>query len=169
MFLVLQVVTVLLVAVAFALALAHALELPGKLRLEKQTYLAVQPIYYPGFTLGAGVGEAGGIAATLMLLLLTPPQTPAFALTLAALVGLLSMHAAYWMFTHPLNKFWLKGEQLAGFSGGFIGFDPLRRDAPDGSGADDWKDIRNRWEYSHVLRAVLAGISFALLVIAVAV
>jgi Domain of unknown function (DUF1772) len=169
MFLVLQVVTVLLVAVAFALALAHALELPGKLRLEKQTYLAVQPIYYPGFTLGAGVGEAGGIAATLMLLLLTPPQTPAFALTLAALVGLLSMHAAYWMFTHPLNKFWLKGQQLAGFSGGFIGFDPLRRDAPNGSGADDWKDIRNRWEYSHVLRAVLAGISFALLVIAVAV
>jgi hypothetical protein len=169
MFLVLQVVTVILVAVAFALALAHALELPGKMRLDKQTYLAVQPIYYPGFTLGAGVGEAGGIAATFVLLLLTPNQTRSYTLTLAALVGLLSMHAAYWIFTHPLNKFWLKGETLTGFSGGFIGFDPMRRDAPDDSGADDWKRIRNRWEYSHVLRAGLAGISFALLVIAVAV
>jgi hypothetical protein len=46
----LQVVTVFLVAVAMSLALAHALELPGKMRLEKATYIAVQIIYYPGFT-----------------------------------------------------------------------------------------------------------------------
>jgi hypothetical protein len=32
-----------------------------------------------------------------------------------------------------------------------------------------WKRIRNRWEYSHVLRAVLAAISLICLVIAVAV
>jgi hypothetical protein len=30
--------------------LAHALEWPGKLRLSREHYLAVQPIYYPGFT-----------------------------------------------------------------------------------------------------------------------
>ena len=33
-----------------ALALAHALERPGKMRLSKE--LAIQPIYYPGFTFG---------------------------------------------------------------------------------------------------------------------
>jgi hypothetical protein len=63
MFRVLQVLTVILVAVAFALSLAHALELPGKMRLDKETYYAVQPIYYPGFTIG-GISEPVGIILT---------------------------------------------------------------------------------------------------------
>jgi hypothetical protein len=46
--------------------------------------------------------------------------------------------------------------------------DPMKRETPDGSREDDWKRIRQRWEYSHVLRAVLAGIGFVSLVIAVA-
>jgi hypothetical protein len=71
MFLLLQVVSVFLVSVAMALALAHALELPGKMRLDKETYLAMQPIYYPGFTMGGGVGEGGGMITTLILLLCT--------------------------------------------------------------------------------------------------
>jgi Anthrone oxygenase len=168
MFLVLQVIAVCLVSVAMALALAHALELPGKMRLDKQTYLAMQPIYYPGFTIGGGVGEGAGIIATLILLLFTPSHSPSFGWTLAALVALLSMHAAYWVFTHPLNRFWMKGHKLTGFSGGFIGLDPMKRETPDRSREDDWKRIRQRWEYSHVLRAVLAGIGFVSLVIAVA-
>ena len=57
---VLQVQTVILVSVAMAPALAHALELPGKLRLDREVYLQVQLIYYPGFTIAGGVGEVGG-------------------------------------------------------------------------------------------------------------
>jgi hypothetical protein len=53
----LQVLTVILVAVAMALSLAHALELPGKMRLTKEVYYAMQPVYYPGFTIGGGIGE----------------------------------------------------------------------------------------------------------------
>lgn len=53
MFLILQVVSVFLASMAMALSLAHALELPGKLRLDKQTYCAMQPMYYPGFTSAA--------------------------------------------------------------------------------------------------------------------
>ena len=49
MYVALQVLTVMLAAVTMALSLAHALEFPGKLRLKKEQYLAVQPIYYPGF------------------------------------------------------------------------------------------------------------------------
>ena len=49
---VLQILTSFLVAAAFALSLAHALELPGKVRLNKKTYYVVQPIYHPGFTNG---------------------------------------------------------------------------------------------------------------------
>lgn len=168
MFLLLQVMTVSLVSVAMALALAHALELPGKLRLDKNAYLAIQPIYYPGFTIGGGIGEGGGIAATLTLLLLTPPHARAFPWTLLAFAALVAMHAAYWIFTHPVNKFWLREHELTGFSGGFFQFDPARRQGPDAAGDDDWKRIRDKWEYSHVLRAVLAGLGFVFLVIAVA-
>lgn len=42
-----EVATVLIVAVAMAQSLAHVLEYPGKMRLSKEEYLAVQPIYYP--------------------------------------------------------------------------------------------------------------------------
>jgi len=66
-----------------ALALAHALELPGKMRLSKEAYLAVQPIYYPGFTIGGSIGEAGGMLALLGLLAFTPYASAGFGWTLA--------------------------------------------------------------------------------------
>jgi hypothetical protein len=104
MFSVLQVLTVVLVAVAMALALAHALELPGKMRLDKETYYAMQSIYYPGFTIGGGIGEAGGTISTIVLLFLTPSGSADFWLTLVTLLGLIGMQAVYWLFTHPVNK-----------------------------------------------------------------
>jgi hypothetical protein len=56
MLLVFEVFTVFLTAIAMSLAPAHALEYPGKLRLDEQAYAAVQAIYYPGFTIG-GIAE----------------------------------------------------------------------------------------------------------------
>ena len=116
MFDVLQVLTVILVVLAMAPALAHALELPGKMRLTKDAYLAMQPIYYPGFTIAGGLGEAGGMISTSILLALTPLGSADFWLTRVALLGLIGMQAVYWLFTHPVNKFWLQGEKLSGFS-----------------------------------------------------
>jgi len=58
----LQVLAVLLVSIGMALSLAHALELPGKLRLPREAYIAVQPIYYAGFAIGGfseGVDGSG--------------------------------------------------------------------------------------------------------------
>jgi hypothetical protein len=159
---ILQIVTVTLVAVFLALTLAHALELPGKLRLDKDTYAAVQTIYYPGFTIGAFFGEFGGMAALLALLLLTPTQALAFAWFLAAFGALVAAHLAYWLVTHPVNKFWLRGHELKGAGRAFFGADPLRRGGA--SEADDWQRLRNRWEYSHVLRAALGVICLVSLV-----
>jgi hypothetical protein len=83
MFISLQVLTIIVVASACALSLAHALELPGKMRLDKETSYAVQPIYYPGFTIG-GVSWAatepgshhrsGDAVNTLWGLLDMPPE-----------------------------------------------------------------------------------------------
>jgi hypothetical protein len=169
MFLVLEVIALSLVALAMALPLAHALELPGKMRLAKDAYLVTQPIYYPGFTIAAGFGEGGGMLATLGLLLATPGESAQLGWTLAALIALVAMHLAYWLFTHSVNKFWLKASKLEGFAGGFIKSNPLRESAPSGASDDDWRALRNRWEYSHVLRAALACISFVCLAVSVAV
>ena len=48
-----QVLTLAVVVVALSAALAHALEMPGKMRLAKDEYFVVQSIYYPGFTIAA--------------------------------------------------------------------------------------------------------------------
>ena len=163
----LQVISVLLVSIAMALSLAHALELPGKLRLPREAYIAVQPIYYPGFTIGGLVGEAGGIVATVLLTVATPGGSQAFWLTFAALVTLLAMHAVYWVLTHPVNGFWLRGKRIARTGAGFFEFDPMGRGHTIGHPRINWAALRDRWEYSHVVRAALALAALILLAIAV--
>jgi hypothetical protein len=161
----LQVLTVFLVAVAMTLALAHALELPGKMRLSKEQYLATQPIYYPGFTYG-GAAEPFGLLLLIVLLIMTPAGSTTFWLTAVAFVALLAMHAAYWLLTHPVNNFWLKNVDLKGAGSRFFSFDPLRR--IEGHREPEWTALRDRWEYSHVLRAGFGVVSLILLVTAVA-
>lgn len=163
---ILQIVTVTLVAVFMALTLAHALELPGKLRLDKESYATVQTIYYPGFTIGALFGEFGGMVALLVLLLLTSSEAPAFGWILASFVALIVAHLAYWLLTHPVNKFWLRDYRLRGAGKAFFSFDPFGRAR---TSTDDWQHLRNRWEYSHVVRAVLAIISLVCVVTGVAI
>ena len=163
---ILQVLTVLLVAVAMALALAHALELPGKMRLTKDVYYAMQPIYYPGFTIG-GFAEPAGLILTIMRLFFVPFGTSDFWLTAVAVLGLVGMQVTYWLFTHPVNKFWLAGEQLGEVGAGFFSLASGRGSASTGGdrGAQ-WTALRDRWEYSHVVRAGLSVVSFIALVIA---
>jgi hypothetical protein len=160
MFNVLQILTILFVAVAMALSLAHALETPGKMRLDKEAYYAVQAIYYPGFTIG-GISEPVGIILTIILLIFTPFGSAEFWLTIVALLGLVGTVAVYWIFTHPVNKFWVEGEKLDRFSSGFFSFG-ANKSSEDGK--PDWKTLRNRWEYSHVARAGLAFLSLSALV-----
>ena len=165
MFRALEVLTVMCVAVAMALSLAHALELPGKMRLSKEQYLATQPIYYPGFTFG-GAAEPIGLLMLLLLLRLTPSGSPAFWLILGAFLALLAMHAAYWLLVHPVNNFWLKDFQLKGVGAGFFAFG--LGSGMTNSGKPEWARLRDRWEFSHLLRAVLGLISLTLLAMAIA-
>ena len=95
MYIAFQIMTVMLAAVTMALSLAHALELPGKLRLNKEQYLAVQAIYYPGFTLG-GIAEFASVVAAVILLILTPRNSPQFWLISAALAALVAVQVIFW-------------------------------------------------------------------------
>jgi Domain of unknown function (DUF1772) len=169
MLLLLQVVTVFLASSTFALSFAHAVELPGKLRLDKQGYCAVQTIYYPGFTFG-GIAELLAIAAALGLLLVTPAGSIAFILTLIALVGLIANHLAYWLLTHPVNNFWLKDQDLSGLGGRFFNFGRSARESRGDLDDDEiWLRFRDRWEFSHVLRAAFSAVSLIALITAVAI
>jgi hypothetical protein len=164
MFKTLQIFTTLLSAIAMALALAHALELPGKLRLDKDRYKSVQSIYYPGFTVGGVIGEVGGTLALVWLLLLMPRGTANFRLTIVALLGFVTMQSIYWFITQPINKFWVKNVKLNRFSSNLFRFRATKKSAA----APVWTELRNRWEYSHVARAGCAAVSFIALLLALA-
>ncbi len=160
MLLSLEILSVLLVAVAMALSLAHALEWTGKLRLSKDAYLAMQPIYYPGFTIG-GIAEPAGLLALLVLLFLTPGE--GFWLLVGAFAAFAAMHATYWLLTHPVNNFWLKDFQPKGLGGSFFAAGGSRL-----GGEVDWTVLRDRWETSHAIRAALGLLSLILLTAAIA-
>lgn len=157
----LEVLTVVLVAIAMALSLAHALERPGKMRLDRDQYLAVQPIYYPGFTIG-GAAEPLGTIALIVLLALTPSGTTRFWLIAGALAALAAMQAIFWTMTQPANRYWLKAQPLGGSAKRFFDIGAAREES------DDWTAMRDRWERSHVLRAIAAMAAFVMLVVAVA-
>ena len=160
-----QIITLILATVALALSLAHTLELPGKMRLDRKTYYAVQSIYYPGFTIG-GIGEGAGTVATIVLLFFTPRASAEFWLTLVAALGLIAMQAVYWFVTHPVNRFWVEGVKLNRVSSGFFSFG-TNRSRHQSKTPPDWTELRNRWEYSHVVRAAFALVSFVALTIAI--
>ena len=164
MFRVLQVGSVVLVALAMSFAVSHAAELPGKRRLDRDIYLAVQRIYHPGFTVG-GVSEPLSILFLVALLLFTPRDTASFRWTCAALAAMIGMQAVYWIVTHPVNRFWLKGERLPAASARFfaVGQSPT----PGEPDTTDWISLRDRWEYSHAGRAGLAALGLVCLAIAV--
>ncbi|NLS04371.1 DUF1772 domain-containing protein [Rhizobium sp. P32RR-XVIII] len=157
-----QVLAGLLAAVAMSFALAHAAELPGKMRLGQEQYFIVQSIYYPGFTIG-GIFEAASILATLVLLLLTPVETTAFWLVAGALAAVAVMQLVFWLVTQPVNKLWLKDAKLSGSARRFF-----ETGASEIDPAADWTVLRDRWERSHVLRAVASMLALILLLIAIA-
>jgi len=161
MLIVLEVVTAILVGVAMALSLAHALELPGKMRLPREEYLAVQPIYYPGFTIG-GAAEPLGLIGIGALLIMIPGGDARFWLHAGALAALGTSHLLFWTMTQPSNRYWLEYRQLTGAAKLFFGTG--RTGAP----GSDWQQQRNRWERSHLLRAIASMLAFILVLVAIA-
>jgi hypothetical protein len=164
MFQALQIVTILLVAAAMTPALAHALEYPGKLALGRDAYITTQQIYYPGFTVVGGAAEVLALAATLLLLIVTPQGTLSGWLTLGAFIAMACMHAVYWVLIHPVNRYWLKDTELKAPGRRFFAFDPFAR---ADRGAPEWIVLRDRWEASHMARAALSTLALAMLAAAV--
>lgn len=146
----LQVITVVLAALTMGLALAHALEHPGKMRLNREDYLATQTIYYPGFTIG-GMGEPLSVLAALALSIATPHESGSFWWSVAGFIGLAIVHAIFWTVTQPVNRYWAAIRTVYG------------------PPPDRWQQFRGRWEYSHIIRAIFATASLICVTIAVVI
>jgi hypothetical protein len=84
---------------------------------------------------------------------------------LGAALSVAAMHASYWLLTHPVNSFWLKSVEMKRAGTSFFAAGPLQRTDRD---QIDWRVMRDRWELSHLVRAVFGGLGLVLLVTAVA-
>src|SRR5215470_13532300 len=62
---------------------------------------------------------------TIILLFFTPLGSVDFLLTLVALLGLIGMQATYCLFTRPVNKFWLQGQNWAALAQVFSHWVPI--------------------------------------------
>lgn len=74
----------------------------------------------------------------------------------------------FWFITQPTNRFWLKNEELTKAGARFFALDHGMQTAKANISTEDWKRLRDRWEYSHLLRAVFSGTALIVIVVAVA-
>jgi hypothetical protein len=125
------------------------------MRLSREQYLVVQPIYYPGFTI-AGGAEPLSIVALAALLALTKRATLTFWLIAGALFAELLTHLLYWVLTAPVKRMWLRQENLSGGAQRFFG-------TGGSENGIDWMTLRDRWERSHLYRAVTSVAALVLL------
>lgn len=162
----LKVAAEVFVAVAMALSLAHALEYPGKMRLDRSTYAAIQPMYYPAFVIGSGIGEGLGTILTFVLLLTTPDSTEQFNWIAAAFASLLAMQAVYWTVTYPVKNFWHERPNRAVRR--FFGLSAVRKAMALKERERLWPTWQQRWEVSQIARAFFGFVGVVTIAVGVA-
>jgi hypothetical protein len=156
------------VAAAMALSLAYALEYPGKMQLDRSTYVAIQRIYYPAFTLGRSISEGLGVLLTFALLVVTPDGTERFNWIAAAFSSLLAMQVVYWTITYPVDKFWIERSQLSPGSRRFFGLSATAQMVAVREFEKLWPALQQRWEISQIARAFFGLVSVVTTAVAVA-
>ena len=77
------------------------------------------------------------------------------------------MQLVFWLVTQPVNRFWLKNHELSAAGERFFGVGQTKRPVRN-TNNENWRHLRNRWEYSHAIRAVLSAAALIVMVIAVA-
>jgi len=161
MFLPILLTATFLAALVMTQALAHALEMPGKMRLDRDQYYTVQTIYYPGFTIG-GAAEPLAIVVAAAALLMQPAGTEPFWLIAAALALLIVTHLLFWIVVQPVNRQWLGEVKLSDAAEQFF------RTGQAGGLTADWTRLRDRWERGHLARTLTSTAGFLLLLLALA-
>lgn len=139
----LQLVAILTLAVAMAAAWAHLLEMPTKMTLSREDYLTVQQIYRGWALLGIVIIAA--LVATAALTWQERRVPGSFRLTLIATLCLVVSLGIFFAFTFPANQATENWTVLP----------------------DDWHTLRQQWEWSHAVNAILYLVALASLVLSV--
>jgi hypothetical protein len=128
---VLRILAVLFTALALVPAGAHVLELPNKMTLSRDEYLIAQRLYR-GWQL-VGVVVIAALLATFALAAAVRSRPEAFQPAVVACACVAGTQLVFWVFTFPVN----------------------RRTANWTMAPPEWQPLRNRWEYSHAVSAML--------------
>ena len=135
-------ITLLLATFTLIPGMAHLLEMPHKMQLTVESYATVQYIYQGWAWLG--IIQVGAILFTGILLLYERRTGGSFSLILVAFICLLLTLVIFFIFTYPAN--------IATNNWAVL---PL-----------NWTQLRQQWEYSHAVNAVLEMIAYILLLFA---
>ena len=138
-----QFLSLLFAALALAPALAHLMELPNKIGLSREAYLAVQQIYR-GWAL-LGIVVIGAMVFTFALAVLSRGRGRTFALALIGFLCIVGTQVIFWTFTFPANQATANWTTLP----------------------ENWMALRTQWEYSHAASAVLNLIAFVSIALSV--
>jgi hypothetical protein len=133
-----QFVAIALAAVALVPSGAHLFALGNKVNLGAEQYFIVQNIYR-GWDL-FGIVLVGSLVADLILALMLRRRGGApFILALLAFGAMVLMLAIFFVWTFPANKATNNWTTIP----------------------DHWEQLREQWEYSHAVNAVVAFAAFS--------
>jgi Domain of unknown function (DUF1772) len=138
----LRFITVIFAAITLSALMAHLLELPGKMKLSKENYLATQGIYRGWSWLG--IFEIGAILFTLIWVFADSNKRRTVRYLLIALGLFIISIVLFFIFTFPANTATLNWTTLP----------------------DNWETLQKNWEYSHAVRAILNFTGFCFLIAA---
>jgi len=124
-----QLLSIVLTALALIPAAAHVIELPNKLPMPRDEYMTVQRVYR-GWDF-AGYVVAAALVVTLWLAIVSEGEARVPAVM--AFLAILGTQVVFWGVTFPVN----------------------RRTHDWTETPDDWERLRDRWEISHAASALL--------------
>ncbi len=131
----LQFLAIVLTALALIPAGAHLFELPNKIGLPRDSYLVVQGIY-AGWAL-FGIVYLAALVTNVVLAIKLRRQRPAFLFVLTAALCLVVFFAVFFAWTFPANQATANWTTMP----------------------DNWTELRQEWEYSHAMNAVVMFIA----------
>lgn len=140
---VVQFLAVLLTALAFVPAGAHLFELPNKIDLARDAYLTVQGIY-AGWA-WFGTIDLAALVLIAILAIKLRRQRPAFSFAVVAALCFVVFFAIFFTWTFPANQATANWTTMP----------------------DNWSGLRQEWEYSHAVNAVVMFIALCSVTLAV--
>ena len=135
--------TVFFEVITLSALFAHLLEMPAKMELSMDSYLVVQGVYRGWSWLG--LFEIAAIVLSIVWLIIDRHKKGKRPLLVIASLFFIISLMIFFMYTYPANQATQNWTML-----------------PE----DQWEALRQQWEYSHALRAVLNLTGLSLLIFA---